>query len=40
MKVEVGLLNGPAVADSWENVRNPSLVRMFHPADGVRLVDI
>jgi hypothetical protein len=40
MKLEVGLLNVPAVADSWENVRNPNGVGMRHPADGVRLADI
>jgi len=39
MKLEVGRLNGPAVADSWESLVNPSLVRMRHPADGVQLAD-
>ena len=39
MKVEVGLLNAPAVADSAESLVNPSLVRMRHPADGGRLGD-
>lgn len=31
MKVGVGPLNGPAVADSGENARNPMGVRMRHP---------
>lgn len=31
MKVEVGLLNEPTVADSWENVRNPNGVGMIDP---------
>jgi hypothetical protein len=34
MKVVVGLLNVPAVADSWENVRNPNGVGMLDPTDG------
>jgi hypothetical protein len=34
MKVVVGLLNVPAVADSWENVRNPNGVGMVDPAYG------
>jgi len=38
MKLEVGRLNGPAVADSWESPVNPSLVRMRHPADGGALI--
>jgi hypothetical protein len=39
MKLGVGLLNVPAVADSTENVRNPNGVGMRHPADSVRLAD-
>jgi len=31
MKLEVGRLNGPAVADSRENARNPSWVGMADP---------
>jgi len=37
MKLVVGLLNVPSVADSWENLINPCLVRMVDPAYGVRL---
>lgn len=34
MKLRMGLLNGSAVADSWESLVNPCLVRMVDPADG------
>jgi hypothetical protein len=36
MKLEVGLLNVVTVADSAENLANPSLVGMRYPADGAR----
>jgi hypothetical protein len=38
MKLEVGLLNELTVADSWESLVNPSLVRMRHPAEGGALI--
>ena len=35
MKLEVGLVNAPTVANSWKNLVNPSLVGMLHPDDGM-----
>jgi len=39
MKLEVGCVNVPAVANTRENAVNPWPVRILHPLYGVRLAE-